>query len=113
MTSWKKRIENVPIVLSTILNQSKKPDKIVLNLSSDEFRNKERDIPKSVIDFFEELKNVSEIHWVKKNTRMWKKQLPSLKLFPYDCIINIDDDFLYPEDMIETFIHTIHCQGIR
>ena len=63
MTSWKKRIENVPIVLSTILNQSKKPDKIVLNLSSDEFRNKERDIPKSVIDFFEEHKNVSKFIW--------------------------------------------------
>ena len=36
LTSWPKRIFNVPIVLKNILNGTLKPDYIELNLSSEE-----------------------------------------------------------------------------
>ena len=45
MTSWKKRIQNVAKVVYSIYMNSVKPDKIELNLSSDEFINKEEDLP--------------------------------------------------------------------
>jgi len=103
LTSWKKRIQNIPTVLKTILENTKRPDKIVLNLSSKEFSNKEKDLPNEVIDFFDKNKDVCEIFWVDgPNYKNWKKTLPTLHRFQNDCIINIDDDFLYPSDMIET-----------
>ena len=101
LTSWKKRIVNVPTVIKSILNQSIKPDKIILNLSSEEFAGKERDLPKNVLIFFEENKDVCELFWLYKNSKVWKKTLPTLRRYPEEIIINIDDDFIYPVDMIE------------
>ena len=50
LTSWPKRIFNVPIVLKNILNGTLKPDYIELNLYSEEFSNKEDDLPKELLE---------------------------------------------------------------
>ena len=100
LTSWKKRLTNIPIVLDSIYNQTIKPDKIVLNLSSEEFENKEGDIPVEVLDYIRAHDNI-QINWIVKNIRSWKKTIPTFKLYPNDCIICIDDDMLYPNDFIE------------
>jgi len=103
LTTWKLRIGNMPVVLTSILNNTKKPHKIILNLSSEEFPQKEQELPNEVIRFFEEHNDICEIHWVDgPNYKNWKKTLPTLKRYPNDCIVNIDDDFIYPNDMIET-----------
>ena len=103
MTSWKGRINNLPVVLGTILEQTKKPDKIIVNLSTEEFVNKENDFSDSLNDFFQINNNVIQINWVEgPNTKQWKKILPTLKLYPHDCIVCIDDDFIYPSDMLNT-----------
>ncbi len=102
MTSWKKRIPNVPQVLSTILKQSKMPDKIVINLSSEEFINKEKDLPNNLIDLINKHKDLIEINWIDgPNTKQWKKIIPSLKRFPKDAVICIDDDRLYHRDFVK------------
>ena len=49
MTSWAKRIKNVPKVVFSILSNTITPDSIELNLSSDEFINKEKDLPEELI----------------------------------------------------------------
>ncbi len=100
LTSWKKRILNIPTVLESIQNQTIKPYKIVLNLSSDEFENKEGDIPVEVLDYIRAHDNI-QINWIVKNIKSWKKTIPTFKLYPNDCIICIDDDMLYPNDFIE------------
>ena len=102
MTSWTKRITNIPIVMGTLLNQTIMPNKIVLNLSIDEFKNKEKDLPLQVTNFLEENKELIYINWLTgKNIRSWKKTLPTFNLFPNDVIINTDDDILYPNNFIE------------
>ena len=56
--------------------QTLKPTKIILNLAEEEFPNKENDLPK---DLVVEAKNnpLFEIYWIKENTTVWKKILPT------------------------------------
>ena len=66
MTSWPKRICNVAAVVKSLLNQEVKPDIIQINLSEDEFKNKELDLPEDFRNILSESENL-EIEWVKGN----------------------------------------------
>ena len=103
MTTWPKRIGNIPAVLTNILNNTMLPYKIVINLAEEEFKNKEKDFPNSVNEFLNKHKDIIKVHWVKHNTKVWKKSIPTLLRYPNDLIICIDDDFAYPTDFIKTF----------
>ena len=100
LTTWSKRIRNIPIVLDTIFAQTVPPDFVVLNLSYDE------QIPADVNDYI-------KLHDIKvarmPDMKVFKKLIPTLKKYPNDCVISIDDDWLYPETMIEDFMN-IHEQ---
>lgn len=102
-TSWTKRINYCKQCVENLFNQSIKPDLIYLNLSIEEFPNKENDLPQDLI----ELANNEEsfiINWVDgKNTKTMKKIFPILQyLNDEDIIINIDDDMLIPSDLIKS-----------
>lgn len=100
LTSWKKRLGNLPKVLDAILNQTVKPDKIVLNLSSEEFPKKDSEIPVDVLKYLND--NDIEIFWVDgKNTKQWKKIIPTLFRYPNDWVICIDDDRICDTKFIE------------
>jgi len=103
MTSWSKRIKNVPIVINSILQNSMSPDKIVLNLSLAEFPNKEYDLPNEITRMQQD--GIIEIGWQEGNTKAYKKIIPTMIKYPYDAILSIDDDFIYPLDFIETFVN--------
>lgn len=108
MTSWKKRISNVCAVVKSIRNNSVLPDQIILNLSLSEFPNKESDLPADLVRL--QQNGDIRIIWQGVNTKAFKKIIPTLKEYPDDIVISIDDDFLYPEDFIETFLqeHLLH-----
>lgn len=97
LTTWAKRIHNIPTVLDTIFCQTRTPDLVVLNLNEDET------VPKDVNEYLTS-------HNVELNRvplkKVYKKLIPTLTKYPYDCIINIDDDWLYPSTMIEDFWNT-------
>lgn len=101
MTSWKERIHNVPAVVESIYRNSVKPDKMVLNLSLEEFPHKEEDLPREVVDCQEDGR--IEIFWNEGNAKAFKKFIPTMQKYPTAAIITIDDDFIYPEDFIATF----------
>lgn len=96
LTSYGIRLKNLPNVLDTIYAQTMLPDVVVLNLAYDEI------IP-DVVDVY--LKNhrviINRVH----DTKVYKKIIPTFKLFPNDCVICIDDDWLYPDGMIADFMH--------
>ena len=103
MTSWIKRINNVKIVVESIMKNTIQPDRLYLNLSTEEFPNKEFDLPKNLVELF----NCDErliINWVEgENTKTMKKVFPILQyLDDDDIIINADDDILFPNDLIES-----------
>src|SRR5574344_1812523 len=99
MTSWKERISNVPIVVDSIYEGDCIPEKLILNLSSDEFKKKEDDLPIDVLKLTD--KYPFEIYWVKKNTLSFKKIIPTLNRFPEKLVIGIDDDFIYPTNFVK------------
>lgn len=95
LTTWKPRITNIPYVLDRIFEQTVPPDLVVLNLAEGE------EVPDNIFQYLSR-KNV-EINFV-PDTKVYKKIIPTLLKYPDDCIICIDDDWLYPPDMIEDLI---------
>lgn len=102
MTSWKERIINVSEVIKSLIKNTVLPDFIVINLAISEFPNKEKDLPKELIQLISE-NSFIEINWLQNNTLVWKKILPTIIKYPTACIIGIDDDFIYPSDFIKIF----------
>ena len=109
LTSWKKRIQNVPMVIQSILTGTKTPDKIVLNLSTDEFLLKDKELPTYLLMLKET--NKIEINWVKENTKAFKKIIPTMKLYPESVVISIDDDIIYPEFFLEKMVSKYNETG--
>ena len=115
MTSWVKRIKNVTPVVENVMKNTLQPDRFYLSLSVEEFPNKELDLPKYLIDYF----NSDErfvINWVEgENTKTMKKVFPVLEyLDDNDIIIPMDDDIMYPLDYIEKRVgeYMTHFQPI-
>lgn len=96
LTTWSKRIQNIPEVLDTIYGQTIPPDHIVLNLAYNEA------VPENVQHYIDS--HQIEVNRV-PDTKVYKKLIPTLKKYPNDCVITIDDDWLYPQDMIADFIN--------
>ena len=102
ITSWKKRINNAHKPIEILINNTYKPDKIILNLAIEEFPQKNLELPNSILKLFK-FDNF-EIFWVYKNNNVFKKLIPTINRFKNDLIITIDDDVLYPFDLIENII---------
>lgn len=104
MTTWSGRIKNLPIILEAVMANTKLPDKIVINVSIEDFPNGYESFPKEVMVSINKYKSILDIHWLKHNTKVWKKLIPTLLRYnsDNDIIISIDDDFKYPNDFIET-----------
>lgn len=104
MTSWPKRIENVSRVVFSLLQQTIKPDSIEINLSLEEFPNKERDLPNDLLLLQDN--DVIKINWVEKNTKTFKKFIPVLqKYYGEDYyLFTVDDDWFYDSDYVECML---------
>ena len=98
LTSFPFRIPTLHITINSILNQTMKPDKIILQLSEDEFPNKEKDLPENLLILRE--KGLI-INWNKGNIKSYKKLIPTLKQYPEAVIITVDDDFIYDKNLVK------------
>jgi glycosyltransferase involved in cell wall biosynthesis len=103
LTTYPKRIAKVKIAIDALLNQSLKPDKIVISLAEDEMSDS--------LDVVEELSKYKgrglEIRVVEENFRQYNKLIHSLIEFPEDIIITVDDDVLYGKGFIEG-LYAVH-----
>ena len=97
-----KRINKAHKSIEILLNNSYKPDKVILNLAVEEFPKKNLELPKSILKLLK-FKNF-EIFWVTKNNNVFKKLIPTIKRYKNDLIITIDDDYIYPFDLIENIL---------
>lgn len=97
LTTFPERINSVSKTIKTLLNQTLKPDRVLLWLAFEQFENKEKDLPKELL----ELQNFGlEIKWC-NDIRSYKKLIPALKEFPNEIIITFDDDIYYPNNIVE------------
>lgn len=97
LTSFPKRITHLWLVIESILRQTKKPSRIILWLSKQQFPDK-NSLPKSLLDL---QKRGLEIRMVDGDIRSHKKYYYVMSEFPDDIIITIDDDIFYRPTLIE------------
>ncbi len=110
LTSFGGRIDYVHLVIESLGMQTVKADRIVLWLSEDEFS------PETIPVMLNRMKARGlEIGYC-KDLKSYNKIIPSLKKYPDDLIITVDDDIIYPEYMIEKLYKAykkepgvIHC----
>ena len=99
LTTYDRRLYEVYLAIESIMQQTMKPNKIVLWLSDDL---KNVNLPSLLRN---QQKRGLEIRFC-KDIRSYKKLIPSLKTYPDAAIITIDDDVLYNFDLIESFIRS-------
>lgn len=102
LTTFPARINTVHTVIKTLLAQTVPADMIVLWLAPEQFPNYEQDLPQSLLDL---TSCGLHIKWC-PDIKSYKKLIPALQMFPDDNIITVDDDILYPSNMLEELIKT-------
>jgi len=97
-TSYSKRIHDVHLVVESIAQQTLKPNRLILWLDENEFT-----LEAIPLILHQQIKRGLELRFC-PNYKSYKKIIPTLENFPDANIITIDDDILYPYDMIEILI---------
>ncbi|MEB2786968.1 hypothetical protein [Algoriphagus persicinus] len=97
MTSFPARINRVWLVIETLLRQTQKPDRIILWISKEQFASIDQ-LPARLTS---QKKRGLEIRIVEGDLKSHKKYYYTLKEFPHDIMITIDDDIFYRSTMIE------------
>ncbi|MEI0796108.1 hypothetical protein R4L75_09220 [Brachyspira pilosicoli] len=112
LTTFPQRIYDIDVVLFSLLNQTIKPDKIILWLSVEEFPNLEDSVPLHILNM---RKFGIEIEFC-NNLYSYNKLIHSLKKYPNDIIVTADDDIYYEYDWLEKLYNAylenpnyIHC----
>ncbi len=95
LTTYGQRIHKVYLTLESLLRQTQKPNKIILWLDEKEFSYETIPASLKILE-----KRGIEIHYT-EDIKSYKKLIPSLLLFPDDIIITVDDDCIYPANLID------------
>ena len=105
MTSWRKRIGIVCNTINSLFNQSFPPDRIVLNLSKDEFPSGYAELPVNLTSL---INRGLEIEWVQANSKAFKKLIPTLDRYREAIVMTADDDLIYPYDFLQQIANAYH-----
>ena len=101
LTTFPARINLVHKTITTLLQQTLKPDMVILWLAEEQFPN--RELPASLTD----LQQFGlSIKWC-EDIKSYKKLIPTLREFPDDIIVTADDDILYPKNWLES-LYDLH-----
>ena len=95
LTSYGERFSDLPITLYSLLNQSLKPDRVILWLDS--YYQDLSYLPYEVTQF---IKNGLEIRFV-KDIGPYTKSMYSFKEFKDSIIVTADDDIYYPKNWLK------------
>ncbi|WP_317931189.1 hypothetical protein [Halioxenophilus sp. WMMB6] len=96
LTSFGLRIEDVYLCIESLFSQSLKADHIVLWLSRENFPDER--LPELL---HKQQQRGLTINFVDEDFGPYKKYVYSFKQFPDSLIITVDDDILYPVEMID------------
>jgi hypothetical protein len=104
LTTFPARIGRIWLVIETILRQTQKPDKIILWLSKEQFPSFDL-LPKRLM---KQRDRGLEIRLMDGDIRPHKKYYYTLKEFPNDYMLTVDDDTFYRSTMIEDLSNYSH-----
>jgi len=91
LTSFPPRIPALHICINSILKQYLRPNKVILYLANEQFPNKEKDLPDSLLDL---CKKGLTIEWC-DDLKSHKKYYYAMLKNPKSIIVTVDDDVLY------------------
>lgn len=99
LTTFPARFDYIDLCLKSILLQTEKPDRIIVWLGSDateeEINLKLSKYEKYGIEFIQDKKNDYKSH---------KKYIYTFQKYPESIIITLDDDIIYPNDVISSLL---------
>lgn len=101
LTTFPERISKVWITIATIMNQTYRPKRIILWLAKEQFSG-EAVLPKKLLRL---KKRGLEIRFC-EDLKPHKKYFYTMKEYPEECVVTIDDDVLYPEDHLQQLWET-------
>lgn len=112
LTSYPQRINTIHLDIRTLLNQTLKPDHVILTLAKEQFPEGESSLPADLVD----LKGFGlEINW-SEDIRSYKKLIPIYEEYKHHIIVTVDDDLYYSRDWLEKLYNSylkepncIHC----
>jgi hypothetical protein len=100
LTCFPARIDKVWLTLESLLRQSYQPGRLIIWLSATEFPDKSK-LPESLLSL--ERRGV-EIRLCPDNLMPHKKYYYTLHDFPEATIITMDDDIIYPPDLLNKLV---------
>ncbi len=107
LTTHPGRINCVHLTVNTLLTQSLKPDKVILWLADSQFPNREQDLPAELL----RLKDYGlTIDWC-EDLKSYKKLLPTLRKYPDDIIVTVDDDAYYDSELLSSLYNAYLKNG--
>lgn len=97
LASYPARFAQIPIALKSIMLQSMKPDRIIVWLDEEA---KQSGLTHKML----ELEQYGVEYRYVRDLKAHKKYFYVMQEFPDDIIITIDDDVIYPKDVIESLV---------
>ena len=102
LTSYPARIGTVNLTVKTLLNQTVKPKMVILWLAKEQFSGGVDDLPKSLLNLRDKGLTIRFCDDLKPH----KKYYYAIKENPDAYVITVDDDILYPENLVELLMST-------
>lgn len=101
-TSWTKRIGQAKATVDSIINQTRKPDRIELNLDVENFPNGFQDTPDWVREYTEKYENFY-VYFNLKDLKVYSKLVPTIVRHAGEqyILVTLDDDVTYPDKYLE------------
>jgi hypothetical protein len=104
LTTFPSRIDSVWLTIESILRQEVKPDTLILWLYEGEFNGK-ASLPKELL---EQEKRGLQIKFCQENLMPHKKYFYTMLANPKANVITVDDDILYPSNLLKNLIAYHH-----
>jgi hypothetical protein len=99
LTSYPQRFSTLHICIKSLLNQSVKPDRIILWLTENDYGK----VPKELLVLEEYGLTIKTCN---EDLKPHKKYYYTMKEFPEDIIITVDDDAIYDRNLIKDLMHS-------
>lgn len=102
LTSFPARVDVIYLSIKSLLNQTVKPKRVILWLGKEQFPNGELGLPHKLL----QLKPLGLDIEFCEDIKAHKKYFFAFQKYPEHLIITVDDDVIYPKDLISTLLET-------
>jgi hypothetical protein len=107
MTSFPPRMRTILPCVDSLLAQTRKPDKVILWLSTEQFPDREDSLPEELL---RRVGGRFRIEWVEEDLKPHKKYFYAATQYPDDLLVAVDDDVVYNETVLES-LHAGHLES--